>query len=132
MRRFLILGLLALGLAVPAFAQRSGGNSPSIPATIQIRSGTYAVQGREPGGQNYEGSAQIQATGPNTWRVTWRVAGENAQGTGLTVGDAFVVGYTSGREIGVVIYGAEPNGNLTGIWTQGRDGGVGTETLTPR
>lgn len=132
MRRFLILGLLALGLAMPAVAQRSGGSAPNIPTTIQVRSGTYAVQGRDSGGQNYEGTAQIQATGPNTWRVTWRVAGETAQGVGITVGDAFVVGYLSGRETGVVIYGPEPNGNLTGIWTQGPDGGIGAETLMQR
>ena len=132
MRRFLILGLVALGLAMPAFAQRGGGGGPEITTTIQVRSGTYAVRGRDPSGQTYEGSAQIQATGPNTWRVTWRVDGETAQGVGLTVGDALVVGYVSGRETGVVIYGAEPNGNLTGLWTQGREGGVGAETLMPR
>lgn len=132
MRRYLMLGLLALGLAMPvAQAQRSSGSSPALQTTIQIRSGTYAVRGRDPQGQNYEGAAQIEATGPNTWRVTWRVAGETAQGVGFTIADAFVVGYISGREVGVVMYGPD-NGNFTGIWTQGPDGGLGAETLMPR
>ncbi len=130
MRRLLILGLVAIGLAVPALAQRGGTPGPA--PTIQIRSGTYAVQGRDAAGTAYEGSAQLQATGPTTWRVTWRVGGETANGIGLVVGDALIVGYVSGRDIGVVAYGAEPNGNLTGIWTQGADGGVGAETLLPR
>lgn len=131
MRRFFILALLALGIAAPALAQRGGGAGGAEP-TIQIRSGTYAVQGRDAAGQSYEGSAQLQATGPRTWRVTWRVAGETATGVGLAVGDALIVGYAAGREQGVVIYGQEPNGSLTGIWTQGTEGGVGAETLMPR
>lgn len=133
MRRFMILGLLTLALAVPALAQRGSSSGASPPApTIQIRSGTYAVQGRAPDGQTYEGSAQLQATGPNTWRVTWRVGSDTAQGVGLAVGDVLVVGYTIGRDTGVIAYGMEPNGHLTGIWTQGTEGGVGAETLMPR
>ncbi len=135
MRRYLILGLLALGLAMPAMpamAQRSGGSGAAPTATIQVRSGTYAVQGRDAAGTAYEGAAQLAATGPTTWRVTWRVGGETATGVGIAVGDALIVGYVSGRETGVVIYGMEPNGNLTGVWTQGTDGGVGAETLMPR
>jgi len=132
MRRYLLLGLLALGLAMPAMAQRSGGSGAAPAATIQVRSGTYAVQGRDSAGTAYEGAAQLVATGPTTWRVTWRVGGETANGVGIAVGDALIVGYVSGRETGVVIYGMEPNGNLTGVWTQGPDGGVGAETLMPR
>lgn len=130
MRRFVIIGLMALGLALPALAQRGGTPGPA--PTIQIRSGTYAVQGRDAAGTNYQGSLQLQASGPQTWRVTWSVGGETANGIGLIVGDALIVGYLSGREIGVVAYGLEPNGNLTGIWTQGPNGGVGAETLMPR
>jgi len=64
--------------------------------------------------------------------VTWCVTGETGNGIGLTVGDALVVGYTSGREIGVVIHGQDAAGTLTGIWTRGANGGVGAETLMPR
>ena len=129
MRRLLLAALVALGVAMPALAQRGGGGAEP---TIQIRPGTYLVQGRDAAGQGYEGMAQLQATGPRTWQVTWRVAGETASGVGLQVGDALVVGYSAGREQGVVIYGQDANGSLTGIWTQGTEGGVGAETLIPR
>ena len=89
MRRFLILGLLVLGFAVPSLAE----TAKDLQATIRVRPGNYLVQGRAPDGQTYEGEAQIQSSGPNTWRVAWRVAGTMAQGVGLTVGDALVVGY---------------------------------------
>lgn len=128
MRRFLILGLLVLGFAVPSLAE----TAKDLQATIRVRPGNYLVQGRAPDGQTYEGEAQIQSSGPNTWRVAWRVAGATAQGVGLTVGDALVVGYVIDGQVGTVIYGMEPNGHLTGVWTQGPNGGVGGETLIPR
>lgn len=97
------------------------------------RSGTYAVEGRGVDGQRYEGSLQLQATGPRTWRLTWRIGGTTTNGIGMTVDDDMLcAGYVSDRETGVVCYEIERDGRLVGVWTQGRDGGVGTETLFPR
>lgn len=96
------------------------------------RSGTYAVEGRAPDGQRYEGSLQLQATGPQTWRITWRIAGETASGVALTIGNMLCAGYVAQRETGVVCYEIMPDGRLMGRWTQGGEGGVGTETLLPR
>jgi hypothetical protein len=101
-------------------------------AALAQRSGTYAVEGRGADGQRYEGSLQLQATGPQTWRIIWRIAGETATGGGLTVGNMLCADYVSQRETGVVCYEAMPDGRLVGRWTQGREGGVGTETLLPR
>ncbi|MBY0338598.1 MAG: hypothetical protein K2X11_18430 [Acetobacteraceae bacterium] len=112
-----LAGLIACAAAMPAAAQRSG---------------TYAVEGRSAGGERYEGSVQLQATGPQTWRVSWRVAGETSTGVALTVGSLLVVGYVSGREVGTAAYEVMPDGRLIGRWTQGREGGVGTETWLPR
>ncbi|WPB87320.1 hypothetical protein [Sediminicoccus rosea] len=120
MRRFLLSApvLLAAGLSIqPAAAQRSG---------------VYAVEGRGADGTAYQGSATLTATGPQTWRMTWRVAGETTNGIALTVGKLLVIGYVAGRETGVVAYEVMEDGRLVGRWTQGREGGVGTEVLTPR
>ena len=75
----------------------------------------------------------MQSSGQNTWRVTWRVAGDTATGVGLLIpqGQLLVVGYLAGRDIGVVAYAVQPDGQLVGTWTQGQGGGIGTETLTP-
>ena len=89
MRRFLLPAsvLLAAGLSIqPAAAQRSG---------------VYAVEGRGADGTAYQGSATLTATGPQTWRMTWRVAGETTNGIALTVGKLLVIGYVAGRETGV-------------------------------
>jgi hypothetical protein len=111
-------GLLAAGLSLqPAAAQRSG---------------VYAVEGRGVDGTAYQGSATLTATGPQTWRMSWRVAGETTHGVALTIGKLLVIGYVSGRETGVVAYEVMEDGRLVGRWTQGREGGVGTEVLTPR
>lgn len=114
-----VLAALALScaLAAPAAAQQSG---------------TYAVVGTGPDGSRYEGVAQLQATGRESWRITWRIGGDTTMGTGLSVDGMLVVGYVSGREPGVAWYEVMRDGSLSGRWTSGREGGVGTETLLPR
>jgi hypothetical protein len=109
-------------LSLPLFA---------TPAAAQ-RSGTYAVTGQGADGSRYEGTAQLQATGPATWRITWRIAGETTTGVGLVIGSMLVVGYVHGRETGAAGYEVMPDGRLSGRWTVGREGGVGNETLLPR
>lgn len=115
---FVAACLLAAGLcAQPAAAQRSG---------------TYAVMGVGVDGTSYEGTATLAATGPQTWRINWRVGNDTSSGVAMTVGNMLVVGYIAGRETGVAYYDVQANGNLVGRWTQGRNGGVGSETLLPR
>lgn len=114
-----------------AFAAALLGLS-ALPAAAQ-RSGTYAVEGTTAQGQRYEGSATLTATGPRTWRITWRTQGETANGVGFVTPDGMlVIGYASGRETGAAAYRIMPDGTLMGEWTQGREGGVGTERLLPR
>lgn len=113
---FAALALSCL-LATPALAQRSG---------------TYAVEGAGADGSRYQGTAQLQATGPKTWSMTWRVAGDTSTGTGLLESGLLVIGYLSNRETGVAIYAVQPDGSLLGMFTQGKDGEVGSERLLPR
>ena len=133
-----ILILLAL-CALPgrAFAQAPKPEAP-VPAPLSlapaplIRSGIDAVTGTAADGTAYEGALELRATGPQTWHLTWRIAGDITQGAGLSVGNRLVYGYGSDGETGTGFYEPQSDGRLVGRWTQGPDGGLGTETLLPR
>jgi hypothetical protein len=110
-------------------ARAGSGDAGTGPAAGRLR--CRGTRRRRPA---YSGTAMLENTGRNTWRVTWQVGPDTAQGVGLLIpeGPLFVVGYVvAGREIGVVAYAVEPDGRLRGTWTQGQGGGVGYETLTP-
>lgn len=117
MRRIGFAFLLLAATALPAAAQRAGA---------------YAVDGRGADGSTYAGAVNLVPSGPQTWLVTWRVGGETARGVGLMVRNLLVVGYVLSGETGVAAYEQQPDGRLLGRWTQGRQGGVGTETWLPR
>lgn len=114
------IALAALCLALPA-----------LPAAAQ-RAGAYALEGRNAGGDTYAGAVNLTPTGPQTWRVTWRVSGDTARGVGMMVRGMLVVGYVLNGETGVAVYEQQSDGRLMGRWTQGFEGGVGTETWLPR
>ncbi|BDG71262.1 hypothetical protein [Roseomonas fluvialis] len=118
MRHLLLTTALLGGLATPALAQRAG---------------TYAVEGQGADGSRYEGSVTLAPLGQDTWRVTWRVGSDSAQGIGILIpqGPLLVVGYTMGGETGVAAYAVQADGRLLGTWTQGQGGGIGTEVMTP-
>jgi hypothetical protein len=118
MRQILLAVAILAGLAAPALAQRAG---------------TYGVEGQGADGQRYEGTATLAPLGQNTWRVTWRVGGDTAQGVGILIpeGPLLVVGYTLAGETGVAAYAVQADGRLLGTWTQGEGGGIGTEMMTP-
>lgn len=115
-RTFIFVSIMLVTLALPAAAQRAGA---------------YAVEGRMDN-QTYTGSATLTPTGPETWRITWRIAGETITGNAIAVPGGLVVGYFHDRQAGVAFYVAQPDGVLEGRWTWGREGGVGTERLLPR
>lgn len=118
MRHLLITATLLAGLAAPAQAQQAG---------------SYSVEGQGADGSRYEGTAILAPLGQNTWRVTWRVGGDTAQGVGILIpqGPLLVVGYTLAGETGVAAYAVQADGRLLGTWTQGQGGGIGTEVMTP-
>lgn len=95
--------------------------------------GAAVVQGRGMDGREYRGTATLQPAGTNTWRITWRIGDDGAEGLGLLIpeGPLLVVGYVIGRETGVAAYAVQADGSLHGTWTQGQGGGTGAEILTP-
>lgn len=94
------------------------------------RAGTYALAGSNPDGSPYSGTVEL-AHGPNaTWRITWRIAEQELEGIALEQGGVLAGAYLLGGEPGVVAWRVLPDGTLRGTWTV--DGGVGTETLTPK
>ncbi len=109
--------ILTLTLTLPAQAQRSGA---------------YAVEGTAADGTRYQGAVQLQTTGPETWRVTWRIGGETVTGIGIMANGVLSVGYAQARDVGVAWYQVGADGVLAGRWTSGREGGVGTERWLPR
>jgi hypothetical protein len=101
------------------------------PAAAQ-RNGSYTVVGSGADGSRYEGTLQLQSTGEQTWRLTWRIGGETIQGVAVSQGGTLAVGYVLGRDTGTALYVRQTDGSLAGIWTAGRDGGLGRERLIPR
>jgi len=136
-----ILLFVAMGAAIippPALAQAPTGDAPAVAAPLSlapaplIRAGTYAVMGTGADGAAYEGALQLQPTGPQSWRLVWSIDGDTITGLGLSVGNRLVYGYLSEGEVGTGFYEPQSDGRLVGRWTQGAQGGVGTETLLPR
>jgi hypothetical protein len=105
----------------------------ALPGVAQAqRSGHYAVQGSDAAGSTYTGSVELRPTGPETWRITWRIANETINGTGIAANGMLAVGYIHGRDMGVAIYKVMPDGSLAGRWTTGRNGGAASELWLPR
>jgi hypothetical protein len=101
--------LIASG--VPALAQTSIG-------------GNYSVEGTNPNGTTYSGTAIIRQEG-DRYSFSWVIkSGDTFKGTGVRDGDTIVVEW--GQDY-PVIYQIDSNGVLNGKW----DNGQGTETLTP-
>ena len=117
MKSIAFTAIAMLALALPAQAQRNGA---------------YNVDGTDMAGAKYQGTVQLQSTGQETWRVTWRIGGDTTNGVGVLSNGVLAVGYTHARETGAVLYVVNADGSLSGRFTQGRDGGVGTERWLPR
>ena len=98
-------------------------------ASAQSIAGRYQVEGTNPNGSAYSGTAEIVQTSAATCRITWHV-GSEWRGICMLSGDVFAAAYTSGDSSGLLIYRRQPDGRLAGEWTLGAGEG-GTETLIP-
>ncbi|MBV9347819.1 MAG: hypothetical protein JOZ70_02735 [Pseudolabrys sp.] len=88
--------------------------------------GSYAVEGTNPGGGSaYRGSVTVERTG-DTYRVVWVVGSTRYVGTGIGNKDFIAVSYRSGNDTGLALYGAE-GGNWIGLWTYAGGRQVGAE-----
>jgi hypothetical protein len=68
--------------------------------------GQYRVEGENPDGSTYKGTAQVEKTG-DTWRVTWNIGGTRFVGTGIGSDEAIAIGYRSGSDTGIALLGRE-------------------------
>jgi hypothetical protein len=87
--------------------------------------GSYSVEGSNPGGGKYRGTAKVEKTG-QTYRVIWIVGSTRYVGTGIGDKDFIAVSYKSGSDTGLALYGAD-GGNWAGVWTYAGGRRIGTE-----
>jgi hypothetical protein len=99
-------------------------------ASAQSLAGQYRVQGTNPDGSSYGGTATITVTSDTTCRIEWQT-GSTSAGICMRNGNAVAAAYKLGSAIGLVIYQLQPNGALQGLWTVADQSGAGTETLVP-
>jgi hypothetical protein len=90
--------------------------------------GQYRVEGENPDGSTYKGSAAVEKTG-DTYRVTWNVAGERFVGTGIGSSEAIAIGYRSGSNTGIALLGKEGDRYVV-VWTYLNGRKLGTEKWT--
>jgi len=106
-----------------------------VSAPVQAKpafSGTYAINGVNPGVGAYSGTLTITARG-DVYDVYWSIANTHYSGVGVVVNDTLSVAYSAADHswLGVMAYRVLANGRLEGKWAvQGRAGAPGTETAT--
>jgi hypothetical protein len=115
--RILATVMLALCLAGPAAAQRSG---------------VYDVTGTNLDGSAYSGTMQIIQIGAASFRVTWSIGGEIIEGVGMVSGLTFVTAFSVGDQTGLGIYEIGAGDVLDGKWTLVGAFNTGQETARPR
>lgn len=92
----------------------------------------FNVEGTNPNGSPYGGSAVIEATSPDTCNIVWKTGSTESKGFCMRSGDILSAAYILGEVVGLVIYEIRPDGSLEGTWTIADKPGVGTEVLTPQ
>ncbi|MDJ1160171.1 hypothetical protein QNA08_18315 [Chelatococcus sp. SYSU_G07232] len=102
-------------------------------AALADPSGSYTVEGTNPGGRvTYSGSVVVSRRG-EAFRVAWRIQGRNLSGTAVGNDDVLAVGYiANGSAPGVAVFLRQDDGTWRGLWTFFGRTTVGTETWTPR
>jgi hypothetical protein len=103
---------------------------PTVAAAQDI-GGLYNVNGTNFDGSPYGGQAQIKITSNTTCEIVWKTGSTSSNGFCMRNDDAFAAGYVMGKDIGLLIYKAAPDGILRGVWTIAGKNGAGTEILTP-
>lgn len=112
-----LAALLALSLALPAAAQRSG---------------LYEVSGTNLDGTTYQGTMQLTQVGAATFRITWNVGGDIIEGVGMVSGLTFATAFSAGDQTGLGIYEIKPGDVLEGSWTLVGAFNTAQETARPR
>jgi hypothetical protein len=116
MRAAVLASILAIGWCGAAMAQMVGGQ--------------YKVQGTNPDGSGYQGTATITPSSNTTCRIVWQT-GSTSRGICMTAGTSFAASYVLNGKVGLVLYELQPDGSMKGIWTVADQPGSGTENLSP-
>ena len=114
--RAIVIALVALALTGTAAVAQVGGQ--------------YRVQGTNPDGSAYAGTAKITPSSDTTCRIAWQT-GSTSVGICMMAGKSVAASYALNGKVGLVLYQLEPDGVLKGVWTVADQPGAGTETLTP-
>ena len=110
--------MVALALALPAVAQRSG---------------LYDISGTNPDGSLYNGTMTLTQVGGTSFRLTWVVGTNTIEGVGMVSGLNLAVVFSLGEnQTAMGMYDLRPNGELSGIWTVVGSQATGTEVARPR
>jgi len=100
-------------------------DSPSRAVRVE---GKYNVEGQNPNGTSYHGTATIKRS-VSGYTVTWNVGGKSYTGSGPLVGRTLTVKWRGSRgATGAVVYTVTATGVLKGVWGPNSSG---LETLTP-
>jgi hypothetical protein len=87
--------------------------------------GEYDATGKNPDGKQYKTHLTVEPAG-NLYRFAWS---NDTDGIGIKRGDNVAVGI-GGRRCGFVMYQAQSDGSLDGIWGGGGSDKTGTEKAT--
>lgn len=99
------------------------------PAEAQVV-GRFSVDGRNPSGTRYAGTASVERTG-DTYRVTWNIDGSRFIGTGIGGDRAIAISYRAGNQTGIALL-VEEDGGFSLVWTYAGGTDLGTETWRRR
>jgi len=92
--------------------------------------GTYTGHGANPGGAGGYDCDVVVAKNGDVYSVQWYFGGNlGYDGVGIMKNGLFCVGFASPQGYGVVVYTANADGSLDGVWTMPGATDLGTETL---
>lgn len=117
MKKNILTLALALGLAMPAAAQRSG---------------IYDIAGTNPDGTAYVGTLELEQIGLLSFRLQWTIGPDVIEGVGMVSGLSFATAFSLGNQPSMGVYELRPTGELVGQWTTIGAFAAGQETARPR
>lgn len=92
----------------------------------------YSVDGTNPNGSHYAGTADIKVISNTTFSIAWNIKGAgSSNGFGMRMSDTISATYLLNGQPGLAMYRAQPDGSFKGIWAIRGQNGNGTEVLTP-
>lgn len=93
---------------------------------------SYKAVGKNGDGSGYTGTVTIKIISDTTFSIEWKIGGSVTKGFGMRMNDTLSATYMLDGQPGLIIYKAQGDGSLAGIWAIKGQSGNGSETLTPR